>query len=132
MTTPKNPPPSSNEPGRTRNSARLLSTALRVASLAGCDRLTVPQLLFFLTVAEADMANKATTLTDIQEGLGDAIGRSLHSTYKTLMAPRGRTNANGIGWIKSDVNPDDLRQRFLSLTPLGKKVVTAMAEALTT
>jgi hypothetical protein len=117
-------------PAKTRNAVRLLSNALRVASLAGCDRLTVPQLLFFLTVAEADLARRVITLTDIQEGLGDAIGRSLHTTYKTLLVPRGKTNANAIGWLKSDANPDDLRQRFLSLTSLGREIIDAMAGAI--
>ena len=113
-----------------RDAVLLLSNALKIASLAGCDRLTVPQLLFFLSVADADCSGHVITLTDIQENLGSAIGCSLHTTYKTLMAPRGRTNANGIGWIKSESNPNDLRQRFLSLTPLGLEVVTNMTDGL--
>lgn len=127
---PNGPLPSSNKPAKQRNAVRLLSTELRVASMGGYDRLTVPQLLFFLTVAEADLAGKVITFTDIKEGLGDTIGRSLHTTYKTLLEPRGRSNENGIGWLASEANPNDLRQKFLSLTPLGKALATDMADAI--
>jgi hypothetical protein len=121
---------SSGESAATRNGLKKISAALEVAALAGYSRLTVPQLLFFLKVAEYDLAGKVIRFTDIEESLGEAIGRSLHTTYKTLLAPRGRTNAGGVGWLQTETNPNDLRERFLGLTPLGADLARAITDAL--
>lgn len=93
--------------------------------------MTVPQALFFCAVIEADLMHIDITFTEIREAIGGTISKSLHSTYKSMMEPRGRTNPNGMGWMVAEPNPDDLRERYLRLTPKGHAVANAVFDAVT-
>src|SRR3546814_14484898 len=61
------------------------------------DRMTMAQGVFFLLAASADIAGKPTTFTEIKEAQGEAINRSLHSTYRVLLTP-SRTFPKGLDW----------------------------------
>jgi len=108
---------------------RIFSAGLETCAQEGWDRMTVSQLLFFCAVAEADLMGQDVTFTNIKDRLGSSISRSLHSTYKTLLEPRGRTNENGVGWLSAEPNPHDLREKFLRMTIKGREIAASIQAA---
>src|SRR3546814_1559155 len=60
-----------------------LSSAMIALAEFAPDRMTMAQGVFFLLAASADIAGKPTTFTEIKEAQGEAINRSLHSTYRS-------------------------------------------------
>lgn len=107
-----------------------LSSALIVLAEEAPDRMTTAQMVFFLLAASADLAGRAATFTEIREAQGEALNRSLHSTYRQLLKP-SRTFPNALGWLDREENPADNREKFLKLTPKGRKVIREVVAALT-
>lgn len=103
--------------------------ACQEVSLKGADRLTIPQVMFFLEVAQANLQGRTVRLRDILDRLSDTIGKTIRSTYPTLMVPTGASSENGMGWVIGEMNPADNRERFLRLTPLGLEVAERIAAA---
>ncbi len=91
--------------------------------------MTLSQVLVFLLVAQRDLKGHPITFTEIKESLGANLSRSLHTTYKILLEPTAR-RPNGLGWLKSTENTDDLRQKFLTVTKKGLEVIAAVNSAL--
>jgi hypothetical protein len=117
--------------GNKLHALRSVSAALKVFAENGYDRMTLPQALFFCAVVEAHLLGQRVTFSEIKDQLGEAINKSLHSTYKTMLVPRGRSNDNGMGWIDAQPNPDDLRERFLILTDKGRALALDIISAYT-
>lgn len=95
--------------------------------------LTLAQCAFFMTAALADRAGKAATFSELREAVGDAVNRSLHTTYKVFLNEgrlRDGERAKGLGWLERDTDPSDNRRKYLRLTPLGHSVVDEVAAAL--
>jgi hypothetical protein len=102
----------------------LVEVAAEVSS-RGHDSMSVSQMLIFLKAAAADLAGHPTTMTDLKTELGPAIGKSIHTTYGTLLDNNGRRRA--IGWLRQEENPDNRRQKFLRLTAAGREVCGGVA-----
>ena len=100
-------------------------TLLALAELAP-ERMTLAQASFFLLAASADVAGKPTTFTEVRDRAGPQLNRTLHNTYKVYMTEgrlRDGKREVGLGWLTSDKNPDDNRQKFLRLTERGREVL---------
>src|SRR3546814_6911872 len=91
-------------------------------------RMTMAQGVFFLLAASADIAGKPTTFTEIKEAQGEAINRSLHSTYRVLLTP-SRTFPKGLDWLARVENPQDNREKLLKLTPKGREIIREVIAA---
>src|SRR3546814_624538 len=105
----------------------LSSTMIALAEFAP-DRMTMAQGVFFLLAASADIAGKPTTFTEIKEAQGEAINRSLHSTYRVLLTP-SRTFPKGLDWLARVENPQDNREKLLKLTPKGREIIREVMAA---
>jgi hypothetical protein len=107
-----------------------LSSAMIVLAEEAPERMTCAQMVFFLLAGAADLAGRPTTFTEIYEAQGEAINRSLHSTYRQLLKP-SRTFPKALGWLDRTENPADNREKLLKLTPKGRKVIAEVVAALT-
>lgn len=99
-------------------------TMLILAELAP-ERMTLSQAIFFVMTGTAELSGQRPTYSDIKEAVGEQLNRSLHSTYRILMEP-SRNFPKGLGWLTSELNPADNRQKFLSMTPKGRSVFRAL------
>ena len=104
--------------GALRELSKFLSTMAAVAS----DRLSLTQAAFFMEAATADAAGKPTTRTEIIAANSLWIGRSIKNSYRQLLEP-SRVYPNSLGWLRSEENPLDAREKVLRLTEKGKEVV---------
>ena len=93
-------------------------------------RFSLPQALFFLKAARLSEDGKKATLGDIREEFGETMSGGLHSSYLGLLVPEGRSTSHGLGFIERQTNPDNLREKLLTLTPEGRAVVARMLEPL--
>ena len=89
------------------------------------ERMTLSQAIFFVQAAADDLKGESPTYSTVREKLGEKINRSLHTTYRVLLA-KSRVYPKGLGWLKAEVNPDDNRQKFLKLTPKGREALAAV------
>lgn len=109
------------------------SKALMILAELMPDRATTSQACFFLMAARADLAGRPATFTEIKEKAGETIGKSMHTTYKVFLKGSRRTKGAeraGLEWLTAIENPDDNRQKFLKLTPSGRRVISELAPAL--
>src|SRR3546814_11742500 len=93
-----------------------LSSAMIALAEFAPDRMTMAQGVFFLLAASADIAGKPTTFTEIKEAQGEAINRSLHSTYLVLLTP-SRTFPKCLEWITRVASPTQKRRKTVKRTP---------------
>lgn len=122
---------------RTRMMEKLNVTALKrledlsSALLESVDpRFSVPQLLFFLKAARLEAQNQNPTLTTVSKSFGDEYSRGLHSSYRVLLEADHKRHSNGLGFLETRSNPDDIRQKVFALTPQGRAALVAMLEKL--
>jgi hypothetical protein len=111
------------------------SSAMIVLAELMPDRTTTSQAVFFLLAASADIAGKPATFTSIQEEAGDVIGKSLHTTYRVFLDGAKRKDAptrNGLGWLKAIADPNNLREKPLTLTPVGRAIMAKLVQTLGT
>jgi hypothetical protein len=95
--------------------------------------LTLAQASFFLAAAMADRAGKPATFTELQEAVGPAINRSLHTTYRVFLNEgriRNGKRQDGLGWLRRETDPSDNRRKWIKLTPLGQSVADEIGQAL--
>lgn len=69
-------------------------------------------------------ANPGVTLREVHERLG-LVG-SAASRVLAVLSDFGSRSVAGLGLVRVDVNPDDRRERLLSLTPKGHRLVEDM------
>lgn len=108
-----------------------LADCSNVFAVAGHDKMTVRQLLFFLAVAQESSLGHTATVPTIRERY--PLGRSIEKSKITLLEPT-HDNPDGLGWIRQESDPADRRQRYLSLGDAGVRVLEALPappEALT-
>lgn len=105
------------------------SSALITLTTLLPERITLSQAAFLILTATADIAGQRPTYTEIKEVLGPAVGRSLHSTYRSLLTP-SKAVPYGAGLLERFENPDDNRQKILKLTPKGRALMLELVEAL--
>ena len=91
----------------------------------------MPQLLFFLMAAEADLRGVPTTFSAVREALGESVARSVNTTYKVMLEPT-KQSPNGIGWMWRESDSDDERVKYFRLTNKGLAAVQAVAACLDT
>lgn len=106
------------------------SSALITLTTLLPERITLSQAAFFLLTASADISGQRPTFTEIKDVLGPAVGRSLHSTYRSLLVP-SKAVPYGAGLLDRTENFDDNRQKILKLTPKGRELMREVIEALT-
>lgn len=126
MTTPDRTTTESNAGliGSARDFQRFGETMLVLAELAP-ERMTLSQTIFFVLAGTAELSGKQPTFTDIKEAVGEQLNRSLHSTYRVLMEP-SRAFPKGLGWLTTELNPNDNREKFIRLTAKGRSVLRAV------
>lgn len=110
------------------------SSAMIVLAEFAPKSMTMAQGVFFLLAAGADLAGRPATFSAIRDTAGPVINRSLHSTYKTLLdGPNRKDNPTqkGLNWLYREVNPSDEREKFLRLTPEGRRVIREVITAIT-
>lgn len=94
------------------------------------ERMTMAQGVFFILAGAYELAGKSPTYSTIKDAVGDQLNRSLHTTYRILLEP-SRAFPKGLGWLTTEVNPADNREKFLKLTALGTEVMLTVALAIT-
>jgi len=108
--------------------------AMLVLAELAPERMTMAQAIFFLLAAGADLAGRPATFSGIREAVGPVINRSLHTTYKVLLdGPNRKDNPRqkGLNWLYRESNPNDEREKFLRLTPEGRRVIREVIIAIT-
>lgn len=105
------------------------SAAMIVCAEMAPHRMTISQVIFFVTAGAAVVMGKRPTYTDIKEAIGDEVGRSLNTTYRVLLE-RSRVYPNALEWLRRETNPADNREQIFDLTPKGRKVLREIAEAM--
>ena len=93
-------------------------------------RFSLPQAIFLLEVAAGTMRGQDRTYSDIKASFGDLFSAGLNSSYTTLLVPDGKSSERGLGFVARTSNPNDLREKILTLTPEGHDVVAKMIEAI--
>ncbi|MBX9795939.1 MAG: hypothetical protein K2Y03_03535 [Sphingomonas sp.] len=125
------PPDSANALYRRVRGLHDLSSAILVLAENASDRMTLPQAVFFLAAAAADMAGKPETYTEIKEAVGPIINRSLHSTYKVFLEEHEVSEGSrqaALGWLYRETDRRDQRRKYLRLTSEGRAVISALLE----
>lgn len=112
-----------------------VSLALRLIAAELPQRTTLRQALAFVTVAMMDAAGQSVTLSELNEDLGDdrtgnpMLGTAFDRVFDTFLEPTKRI-PTGLGWCFKEVDEDDLRKKYLRLTPKGRDVAKRLIEAL--
>lgn len=106
-----------------------LSAAMMVLGERAHERLSISQSIFFIVAGIADLKGASPTFKDIKEAIGDTLSRSLHTTYRAFMEP-SHAFPKGLGWLTNETNPMDNREKFIRLTPEGRRVMLAIAHEL--
>lgn len=97
------------------------SAMLLFLSEEGSDRLSLTQGAFFLLAATADAAGKPATRTELLN-THMADGKGIRNTYRQLLEP-SRLFPSALGWLTTEENPMDAREKVLRLTDAGKRVI---------
>jgi DNA-binding MarR family transcriptional regulator len=103
-----------------------------LASMAP-ERTSLSQMVFFLTAAQADLTGRPATFTDLKELLGEALGRSLHTTYRMLLEDKDRAKGSkqpSLGWLRRVEDRADNRRKYLHLTPEGLRKMRSLRLAM--
>lgn len=108
--------------------------ALRVISEVVPARTSLRQMLFFAIVSQANAMGRSITFSDVIELLKDGAGhkgdfRGLERSV-AIFYEANRRNPDGLGWIRLEPDPDDLRKKYLRLSDEGTEVVGDMVEAM--
>jgi hypothetical protein len=107
------------------------SAFLLYLSDVGSDRMTLTQAAFFMLAATADASGKPATRTELLEAYKDSLRGSIRNSYRQLLEP-SRSFPRGLGWLRTEANPDDDREQFLRLTDKGQSVVLGVLLTLET
>ncbi|MBA4172819.1 MAG: hypothetical protein C0511_09245 [Hyphomicrobium sp.] len=112
---------------------RSFSSGLLALAEVTPERVSAPQLLFFLFAGLADLAGKPATFTEIKEMVGGPISRSLHTTYKVFLSDNDREPGRqvALGWLMRETDRSDNRRKYLRLTKEGREVMTEVVRAIT-
>lgn len=113
-----------------RRSGTLSRSSLAVLTLTERvpERLSLPQISFFLIAATADVADNPFTFSDVHELLGEK-GDSVRSTYGIFLAP-SRRFPEALAWLAQEIDPSDRRKKYLRLTNEGREIVAEYLKAL--
>lgn len=106
-----------------------LSAGMMVMAEMAPHRMTLSQVIFFVTAGASIAAGKPTTYTDVKKLLGEEINRSLAQTYRVLFEP-SRHYPKALQWMTRETNPADNRQKFFQLTPQGRHVLSEVLKAM--
>ncbi len=98
-------------------------------------RASYRQALAFMLLAQADLAGRKMTVSDLRDAAGDdlnglpKLGQSIERTYQLFLAP-SKQEPNGLGWLKQVPDDDDRRKKHLRLTSEGLAVANHAVAAL--
>jgi hypothetical protein len=112
-----------------------LSQALRLVAAELPQRTSLRQLLAFVTVAQIAAEGRSVTLSELNEILGDdaagipMLGVSFDRVFDTFIEPTRRM-PDRLGWCFKEEDPDDLRKKYLRLTPKGWAVAQRLIDSL--
>lgn len=112
------------------NGCDKLKSALLVLLENVDSRFSLPQAIFFLEVAVSSMRGRDPTYSEVKASFGEVFSSGLNSSYTTLLVPDSKSSERGLGFIARKSNPNDLREKILTLTPEGRAVVAKMIEAI--
>ena len=111
------------------SSLEALCAGMMVMARMAPHRMTLSQVIFFVTAGTSIAAGKPTTYTEVKEMLGEEINRSLAQTYRVLFEP-SRVYPKALEWMTRETNPADNRQKFFQLTPQGRRVLDEILKAM--
>ena len=114
-----------------RNLTPLRKWALATAYIATSTpcRLSTTQMAVFAFAALAARSGSPTTFSEIRDTFRGAPGGSVHTTYNVFL-DRTRERGGSLGWLRQVSDPLDMRQKFLHLTPAGRKVAERLLDIM--
>lgn len=115
-------------PARSAADLEQLAVVISLMTERGSEKLTMRQCLFFLAAAYLDLRNVSVNIAKIRE-IYPTIGRSIEKSKEQLLEPTKHT-PDALGWLSQEMDEDDRRQRWLKLTPKGRKIVEDISIAL--
>jgi len=101
---------------------RAATSLLLAIAQEGSDRLTVSQAAFFLFAAKAEAVGKPATRSQLLQASGADFRPSTRNSYRQLLQP-SRVYPNALGWLVTEENPHDAREKILRLSGVGAKVI---------
>lgn len=89
--------------------------------------MTITRLLIFLHVADANKKDGDDILVrDLIKRVG--LGQSTVARTLAILSDKPqRGKKNGLRWVESYDDPEDVRRKRVRLTPLGKKIMADLA-----
>jgi hypothetical protein len=87
-------------------------------------RLSVAQLAVFALAALGDRMGTPVTFTQLQDALDGAPGGAIHTTYGIFFEER--RGVRNLGWLRQERCVEDMRIKWLRLTPKGAEVLDAV------
>lgn len=84
-------------------------------------RLSVAQLTMFTLVALGDRMGKPVNLTQLQDTLEGTPGGAMRTTYSIFFEKR--RGVRNLGWLRQEPCREDMRVKWLRLTPKGARVL---------
>lgn len=91
-------------------------------------RLSVAQLAVFALAALGDRKGSPITFTQLRDTLEGTPGGAVHTTYGIFFEER--RGVRNLGWLRQERCAEDLRVKWLRLTPKGSDVLDAMLQHL--
>ena len=107
---------------------RAATSLLLAIAQEGSDRLTVSQAAFFLFAAKAQAVGKPATRSQLLQASGSDFRPSTRNSYRQLLEP-SRVYPNALGWLLTEENPNDAREKILTLSEDGEKVIEGALNA---
>lgn len=98
-------------------------------------RTTARQAFAFLLIAQMNAGGHTITAKRLRDIAGrdesgeEVLGQSIQRTYQVFLE-KSDHNPEGVGWIFTEVDPDDRRNNFLRLTERGLMIATEIQKWL--
>lgn len=91
-------------------------------------RLSVAQLAVFALAALGDRKGTPVTFTQLHETLDGSPGGAVRTTYGIFFEQR--RGVRNLGWLRQERCSEDMRIKWLRLTPKGAEVLDAVLHHL--
>jgi DNA-binding MarR family transcriptional regulator len=107
-----------------------LEESLRALTKVAPHCFSVRQMLTFIMIAKNDAMGKNLTLGMIRKESISEMDQNVERGIQTFY-PTTKRDPNRLGWIDQVQDTEDLRRKFLVLSPQGRAIANEMTTALT-